>query len=163
MRIAAPGDERTPPETRASSYSTCLRHRPKNMLLLESTMRENEMRAALLRRWRRILSRLVFYLLLATAIGWTLNRIGKSMQRSPRAAGFGRGLIQGALMPMAMPNLLVGNDVAIYSQNNTGLTYKLGYTVGVNACGAIFFGFFFWRVRRWRNEAFPKSPVGKSL
>jgi hypothetical protein len=63
-----------------------------------------------------------------------------------------RGLL-GALMPMSMPNLLVGRDVTIYSQNNTGLSYKLGYTSGVNGCGAIFFGFFFWRVNRWRNQA----------
>ena len=120
-------------------------------------MSENEIHAPPKRPWRRMLSRLLFYLLLATAIGWTLNRIGKSMQRSPHPAGFSRGIIQGALMPMAMPNLLVGSDVAIYSQNNTGVTYKLGYTVGVNACGALFFGFFFWRVRRWRSEASPKS------
>ena len=128
------------------------------MLLHESTMRENEISASPARRWRRALSRLLFYLLLAAAIGWTLNRIGLSMQRNPRAAGFSRGIIQGALMPMAMPNLLVGNDVAIYSQNNTGLTYKLGYTLGVNGCGALFFGFFFWRVRRWRAEVNGKSP-----
>ena len=68
------------------------------------------------------------------------------------AAGFRRGLVQGALMPMALPNLIVGNDVTIYSQNNTGLTYKLGYTAGVNACGAVFFGLFFWRVNRWRRK-----------
>ena len=125
-------------------------------------MSEDEIHAPPKRPWRRMLSRLLFYLLLATAIGWTLNRIGKSMQRSSHPAGFSRGIIQGALMPMAMPNLLVGSDVAIYSQNNTGVTYKLGYTVGVNACGALFFGFFFWRVRRWRSETSAKSVVGKS-
>ena len=132
------------------------------MLLRESAMSENDNQAVTTRRWRRVLSRLLFYLLLAAAIGWTLNRIGLSMQRNPRAAGFSRGIIQGALMPMAMPNLLVGSDVAIYSQNNTGVSYKLGYTLGVNACGALFFGFFFWRVRRWRSETSAKSVVGKS-
>jgi hypothetical protein len=55
-------------------------------------------------------------------------------------------------MPMAMPNLLVGRDVSIYSANNTGLSYKLGYTSGVNGCGAIFFGVVFWRFNRWRNQ-----------
>ena len=55
-------------------------------------------------------------------------------------------------MPMSMPNLLVGKDVSIYAANNTGLTYKLGYTAGVNGCGAIFFGFFFWRVRKWKQN-----------
>lgn len=56
-------------------------------------------------------------------------------------------------MPGALPNLLVGNDIPIYAANNTGRTYKLGYTCGVNACGAIFFGLFFWRVSRWRKRA----------
>jgi hypothetical protein len=55
-------------------------------------------------------------------------------------------------MPCALPNLLVGNDVTIYAQNNTGRTYKLGYTCGVNACGAVFFGMFFWRLNRWRRR-----------
>jgi len=61
-------------------------------------------------------------------------------------------MMHGALMPLAMPNLLLGNDVAIYAMNNTGRTYKLGYALGVNLCGLIFFGFFFWRVRKWRER-----------
>jgi len=56
-------------------------------------------------------------------------------------------------MPLALPNLAVGNDVIIYSENNTGRTYKLGYTVGVNGCGLLFFGIFFWRMSRWRRAA----------
>jgi len=105
------------------------------------------------RRWWKIPLRLLFFILLAVAIGWTLHGIGKSMERSARPAGFSRGMIQGALMPMALPNLLVGNDVPIYALHNTGLTYKLGYTVGVNAAGMLFFGFFFWRVNRLRRWA----------
>ena len=49
--------------------------------------------------------------------------------------------------------LLVGKDVAIYSENNTGVGYKLGYTAGVNGCGAVFFGLFFWRLRRLKKWA----------
>jgi len=52
-----------------------------------------------------------------------------------------------------MPNLLVGRDVTIYSAHNTGVSYKLGYTAGVNGCGALFFGFLFWRLDRWRKWA----------
>ena len=81
-----------------------------------------------------------------------MRQISVSMSKSTAPAGFGRGMLQGALMPAALPNLLVGNDVVIYAPNNTGRTYKLGYTCGVNACGAIFFGWFFWRVSRWRRE-----------
>ena len=101
---------------------------------------------------RRFLIRLLSLLVLAAVIGWILNHVSASLERSSRPAGFTRGVLQGALMPMSMPNLLVGRDVSIYSQNNTGLSYKLGYTSGVNGCGAIFFGFFFWRLNRWRKQ-----------
>ena len=97
--------------------------------------------------------RVVPILLLAFLVGWTLNRLSASMERTAQPAGFGRGMLQGALMPMAMPNLILGRDVTIYSINNTGRTYKIGFTAGVNACGAIFFGFCFWRFDRWRGRA----------
>ena len=103
------------------------------------------------RRWWRISTRVTAFLLLAALIAALLNRISASLERSARPAGFSRGVLQGALMPMAMPNLLVGRDVTIYAQNNTGVSYKLGYTAGVNGCGAIFFGVLFWRLHRLRK------------
>jgi hypothetical protein len=102
-------------------------------------------------RWVGYAIRFALFVALAAVIGLVLNRISGSLERSARPAGFARGLLQGALMPMAMPNLLVGNDVMIYSPHNTGLGYKLGYTVGVNVCGAFFFGCFYWRISRWRR------------
>ena len=78
-----------------------------------------------------------------------------------QVCSFVRGMLQGALMPMAMPNLLVGRDVVIYSQRNNGVTYKLGYTAGVNVCGAIFFGLFFWWVSRWRASVLPNGLPGR--
>jgi len=102
---------------------------------------------------RNLLNRLAAILLLAFAIGWTLNRVAQQLDRSDRPAGFMRGLVQGALMPASMPNLLIGHDVVIYAEkNNNGVFYKLGYTMGVNACGAIFFGIFYWRLKRWRRR-----------
>src|SRR5205823_6840479 len=115
-------------------------------------MSDTQIKASPPVRWRRIALRVVIILLLAGAVGWTLNHVSASMQQSARPAGFRRGILQGALMPMAMPNLLFGKDVTSYSTNNTGITYKLGYTAGVNSCGALFFGFFFWRVSRWRRQ-----------
>ncbi len=103
------------------------------------------------RRWRVVLLRLLMVLLVAFSIGAVLNRVSAKLDGNARPAGFSRGMLQGALMPMAMPNLLVGRDVTIYSPTNTGVSYKLGYTVGVNGCGAIFFGFLFWRLTRWRR------------
>jgi hypothetical protein len=99
-----------------------------------------------------VLLRILSFLFLATCIGWALNQTGRLLDQKGRTAGFGMGLMQGALMPLALPNLAVGHDVAIYSDNNTGRTYKLGYTLGVNGCGLIFFGLFFWRVSRWRRR-----------
>src|SRR5689334_17580047 len=104
------------------------------------------------RAWWKIPLRVLLVVLLAMLIGRSLNAIARSINQSPRPAGFSRGILQGALMPMAMPNLLIGTDVIIYAQNNTGIPYKLGYTTGVNVCGAIFFGLFFWRVSRWRRR-----------
>src|SRR2546423_6733235 len=111
-------------------------------------MNDTESKTTAARHWLRIFGRVVGIVVMAIAVGWALNRIGRSVAESPHPAGFGRGMLQGALMPMAMPNLLVGKDVAIYAENNTGIGYKLGYTAGVNGCGAVFFGFFFWRLRR---------------
>ena len=100
----------------------------------------------------KIFVRICVVLLLALTIGALLNHMAVSLDNNAGPAGFKRGVLQGALMPMSLPNLLVGKDVTIYSQNNTGVSYKLGYTTGVNACGAIFFGFFFWRVNSWRRR-----------
>jgi hypothetical protein len=115
-------------------------------------MTDKQAKVVAVRRFVRVLVRLVLILLLAAMIGTLLNRCSAALERTARPAGFARGVLQGALMPMSMPNLLVGRDVVIYSQNNTGVSYKLGYTTGVNGCGLIFFGVFFWRVNRWRNR-----------
>jgi len=101
---------------------------------------------------QRLGTRFASIILLAFVIGWLLNGLASKLNRSGRPAGFGRGLIQGALMPASMPNLLIGYDVAIYSEHNVGVTYKLGYTMGVNACGALFFGMFYWRLKKWRSS-----------
>lgn len=96
--------------------------------------------------------RVAIVMCLAFSIGYILNGLSSSLETSSKPAGFGRGVLQGALMPMSLPNLLLGKDVTIYSANNTGVPYKLGYTSGVNVCGLLFFGWFFWRVSRWRKR-----------
>lgn len=116
-------------------------------------MTDTCVQAAAFQRWWRVFARLIIFLILAFTIGAILNRVSSTLERDARPAGFGRGVLQGALMPMALPNLLVGRDVTIYSSRNTGVRYKLGYTAGVNGCGAIFFGCVFWRVTRWRKRA----------
>jgi len=103
-------------------------------------------------RRRRFLLRILLLLAVAVCIGWTLNHCTRFLNQNGKPAGFGVGMLQGALMPLALPNLIAGHDVSIYSSNNTGRSYKLGYTAGVNLCGLVFFGFFFWRVSRWRRR-----------
>jgi hypothetical protein len=114
----------------------------------------NEPSRQVKRSWKKtllmVLRRLAVLMALGFAIGWCLNRAEAALEKRHEPAGFVRGLVQGALMPITMPNLIFGHDVAIYAANNTGRTYKIGYTLGVNTCGLIFFGFFFWRVRRMK-------------
>lgn len=104
---------------------------------------------------RRIVFRLAMIALVASGFIWVVQRSSESFDRSTEPAGFTRGILHGALMPLALPNLLIGRDVTIYVSNNTGRLYKLGYTVGVNGCGLIFFGFFFWRLNRLRKRLRP--------
>ncbi|EEF61259.1 hypothetical protein [Pedosphaera parvula] len=101
---------------------------------------------------RRVLTRILSFLIFAAIVGWIINFAIHFANKPAGPAGFARGIVHGALMPAALPNLVIGNDVPIYAANNTGRTYKLGYTVGVNGCGLIFFGVFFWRVNRWRKK-----------
>jgi len=108
--------------------------------------------------------RLATFILIALLVGAVLTRVSAGANSGAGPAGFGRGMVQGALMPMAFPNLLVGRDVPIYAQNNTGINYKLGYTAGVNLCGAVFFGFLFLRIQRLgtrlKNSSDPQAPPG---
>jgi hypothetical protein len=67
-------------------------------------------------------------------------------------SGFLAGVRHGASMPLALPRLMLGHDTTIYALSNTGRTYKLGYTAGVNGCGALFFGITYWRFTRWAKS-----------
>ena len=98
----------------------------------------------LARKAAGLLARIAGFVLMAflmgTAMDWSARRTRPDMP-----AGFWWGFAHGALMPATLPTLLTGKDVAIYAPHNTGVTYKLGYTMGVNGCGALFFGLAFWR------------------
>lgn len=107
--------------------------------------------------WRTWAQRLVVTVLLALTVGWTSSTAMKWDATFATPAGFGRGLLHGALMPLAWPTLITGRDQTIYAASNSGRTYKLGYSLGVNACGLVFFGWFFTRLRRWRKPG-PAAP-----
>jgi hypothetical protein len=108
-------------------------------------------------RAARLTVRIVVIVVITYGFGWVLNKSATSSDARPRAAGFATGMLHGALMPGAMPSLLLGKDVVIYSNNNNGRFYKLGYTCGVNAMGAFFFGSFYLRLSRWRKNYGAKS------
>ncbi|HEV2318714.1 MAG TPA: hypothetical protein VGV18_03125 [Verrucomicrobiae bacterium] len=80
---------------------------------------------------------------LAVLQGWAAARFYKA----DRTADFNMGLLEGALMPAALPGLLAGHDLPIYAPNNSGRPYNIGYILGINACGTLFFGIAFWRPR----------------
>ena len=103
-----------------------------------------------------ILRRLALVIAMAYLAGSMLNWYVRRLEATGEPAGFVAGLVHGAVMPCAMPNLLLGKDVAIYAEKNTGRPYKLGYTAGVNICGALFFGMSYWRFSRWRRSQ-PRS------
>jgi len=80
-------------------------------------------------------------------LGWVYAWASPRVYPQESALGFSYGVVHGGLMPMALPSLLMGQDVEIFASNNSGRGYKLGYIVGINLCGLIFFGSAFWRPR----------------
>jgi hypothetical protein len=98
-----------------------------------------------------LILRVALILFVAYGIGLSLNRLSTALDQRPQPAGLAQGVIQGALMPCTLPTLLMGHDVTIYSADNNGVFYKLGYTVGVNLCGALFFGLLYRRLSRLRR------------
>lgn len=98
--------------------------------------------AGALPRWLRVAVRLV---VLGGVLGWGYHALGPRLYPGARVFGPGWGVLHGACMPLALPALLMGRDVCIYAERNTGRSYKLGYIAGINLCGLVFFGGAFWR------------------
>ena len=92
----------------------------------------------------KIITLIVFGLALGFAQAWASSRYYESQ----RVANIHMGVLHGILMPAALPGLLMGNNLPIYATNNTGRYYNIGYILGINLCGTIFFGIGFWQSRR---------------
>jgi hypothetical protein len=88
-------------------------------------------------------------LLLGVGQGWMASRY----YGPGHVAGFPLGMVQGAVMPAALPALLLGKNVPIYASSNNGRPYKIGYIVGINLCGMLFFGFGAWQPRMPRGQS----------
>jgi hypothetical protein len=96
------------------------------------------------RSWlRRVLTKAASVVLTGLLLGFAYDWAAPRFYHSEQAPGFPMALLHGALMPVALPSLLMGKDVPIYSPAATGRIYKIGYICGINLCGLLFFGLMF--------------------
>jgi hypothetical protein len=102
-----------------------------------------------LRDW---IKKAVVFLVVTVVMGWFYAWASPRVFPKETRLGFGHGLLHGALMPMALPSLVMGMEVDIFAANNSGQPYKIGYICGINLCGLIFFGSAFWKPRK-KNAA----------
>src|SRR4051812_48315000 len=119
----------------SSKCSGCVARRAKSILVLTMTESQTQAKAGFGAGIARVALRLAVLIAAGLLIGTLLTRAEAALERRHEPAGFAHGVVQGALMPIALPNLALGRDVPIYAANNTGRVYKLGYTMGVNGCG----------------------------
>jgi hypothetical protein len=113
---------------------------------------ETSQRLAASTSWlKRLLVKLARLFMAGLVLGLGYSWAAPWMYRAESTPGFWRGTLHGAMMPVALPSLLLGQNVPIYADNNSGRTYKLGYIAGINACGLFFFGSAFWRPSKTKS------------
>lgn len=100
---------------------------------------------------KKIIRKVAVLVVVTLLFGWIYGWASPWAFPKNKTAGFGYGMLHGALMPIALPSLVIGRDVPIYAADNSGRFYKIGYICGINLCGLAFFGPIFWR---------PKSKTG---
>jgi hypothetical protein len=93
----------------------------------------------------RLARKVAVFLIVTILFGWFYGWASPWAFPKNKTAGFGYGMLHGALMPIALPSLAIGKDVEIYATDNSGRFYKIGYICGINLCGLAFFGPLFWR------------------
>jgi len=98
--------------------------------------------------WRPALIQLVRLVVVGCLTGWLYAWAAPVIYRQKSNPGFWLGCAHGALMPMALPSLLMTKDVPIYATVNQGIIYKIGYIAGINGCGILVFGMSFWKPKR---------------
>jgi hypothetical protein len=100
---------------------------------------------------KRLAVKTATLVLLGLVFGFAYDWAAPRLYGPEHLPGFRLGVLHGALMPVALPSLLMGKDVPIYAASNTGRIYKIGYIAGINLCGLAFFGVAFWQPRKPRN------------
>ena len=96
----------------------------------------------------RFVRKLLALVIVTIVFGWFYAWAAPWAFPVNRTAGFRYGVLHGALMPIALPSLVIGKDVPIFAADNSGRFYKIGYICGINLCGFAFFGSLFWRPKR---------------
>jgi hypothetical protein len=91
------------------------------------------------------IKKVVVFALTILLLGWFYAWAAPHAYPKDRLLGFRHGALHGALMPMALPSLVLGKDVEIFAANNSGRPYKIGYIAGINLCGLLVFGPTFWK------------------
>ncbi len=91
------------------------------------------------------LKKITYFLAASLLIGWFYGWATPRAFPKDEKFGFGYGMLHGALMPLALPALLMGQDVQIFAPDTSGRIYKIGYICGINICGLSFFGPLLWR------------------
>lgn len=104
-----------------------------------------------------ILRKALTLAVVTVVFGWLYGWASPWAFPKKRVAGFGYGLLHGAMMPLSLPALVIGRDVRIYDDDNSGRIYKIGYICGVNICGLVFIGPLFWRPRSITSTSSDKS------
>ena len=106
---------------------------------------------------RFLLRKAVVLALVTLVFGWLYGWAAPWAYSGKPPAGFGYGLLHGAMMPLSLPSLVIGRDVPIYDTNNSGRIYKIGFICGVDICGLIFIGPLFLRPRPATSTSSGKS------
>jgi hypothetical protein len=131
-----------------SELSACLRLSRLNTIKPMAAPTTNQTPPCARSSWvKRLALKAVTLVVLGLLLGFGYDWAAPRFYGPERLAGFRLGVLHGALMPVALPSLVLGRDVPIYAVNNSGRTYKLGYIAGINLCGLVFFGLAFRRPR----------------
>ena len=93
--------------------------------------------------FKRLLRKAVTLAIVTVVFGWFYAWASPWAFPKNHTVDFKYGALHGALMPLSLPSLVMGHDVAIYDSDNTGRGYKVGYICGINLCGLLFFGLAF--------------------
>jgi hypothetical protein len=127
------------------ALSACSAAPRRNMLWCMATLAPNQNATSTLSsKWRQQAIKIAALTLFSVALGFGYDRAAPRTYAPERVAGFFTGMMHGALMPAALPTLVFGKDLPIYAPNNVGRGYNIGFILGLNTCGTLFFGLAFW-------------------